>query len=180
MDVEIPDNTVLKGIVWSSSDENVAIVSQDGIITGVHEGVATITMRNAVGLHSEAVVTVVADTSKLSALINEAKDYKENDYTPKSWSLFMSVLKDAQKAVTDASSTQSKLDDMYTSLSNAMNALVHIADTTVLQSTIKEVEALNAKDYTEASWKAMLQVLTDAKSVLDDKNATQEAVNQQS
>lgn len=63
MDVEIPDNTVLKGIVWSSSDENVAIVSQDGIITGVHEGVATITMRNAVGLHSEAVVTVVADTS---------------------------------------------------------------------------------------------------------------------
>ena len=83
----------------------------------------------------------------------KAKDYKENDYTPKSWSLFMSVLKDAQKAVTDASSTQSKLDDMYTSLSNAMNALVHIADTTVLQSTIKEVEALNAKDYTEASWK---------------------------
>ena len=111
-------------------------------------------------------------------MINEAKDYKENEYTPKTWSVFMSTLKDAQKAVADTSSTQSKLDDLYTSLSNAMNALVHIADTTVLQSTIKEVEALHAKDYTETSWKAMMQVLTDAKAVLDDKNATQKAVNQ--
>jgi uncharacterized repeat protein (TIGR02543 family) len=38
-----PDNATDKGIIWTSSNEDVAIVSEDGVITPVAEGKATIT-----------------------------------------------------------------------------------------------------------------------------------------
>ena len=40
-----PDNATIDAVIWSSSDHDVAIVSQGGVVTRVGEGAATITAR---------------------------------------------------------------------------------------------------------------------------------------
>ncbi|MCL2857822.1 MAG: Ig-like domain-containing protein [Oscillospiraceae bacterium] len=43
-----PANTTINAVIWSSSDSSVAVVSQDGVVTRVGEGSATITARSLV------------------------------------------------------------------------------------------------------------------------------------
>ncbi len=45
----LPSSATDPAVVWFSSDENVASVSQDGVVTGVHAGTATITGATADG-----------------------------------------------------------------------------------------------------------------------------------
>ena len=40
-----PDNATIDAVIWSSSDNSVAIVSQNGVVTRLREGTATITAR---------------------------------------------------------------------------------------------------------------------------------------
>ena len=51
------------------------------------------------------------------------------------------------------------------------------ADKTQLNAAISAAEALNAEDYTEASWTAMQEALEAARAVAADEEATQEAVD---
>ena len=51
------------------------------------------------------------------------------------------------------------------------------ADKTQLNAAISAAEALNAEDYTEASWTAMQEALDAAHAVAADEEATQEAVD---
>lgn len=44
-----PDNTTNKVVTWSSSDTDIAIVSQTGIVTGIKKGTATITAKTIDG-----------------------------------------------------------------------------------------------------------------------------------
>ena len=41
----LPDNATIDAVIWSSSDNNVAIVSQNGVVARIGEGTATITAR---------------------------------------------------------------------------------------------------------------------------------------
>lgn len=54
-----PENTTGKKIVWSSSDENIAIVDQNGNVTAIKEGVVTVTAKvENTNLSAECLVTV--------------------------------------------------------------------------------------------------------------------------
>jgi uncharacterized protein YjdB/putative cell wall-binding protein len=60
-----PSNATDKGLIWSSSDESVATVDQNGVVTGVSEGTATITVTTADGNKTAAcTVTVGKSTSQ--------------------------------------------------------------------------------------------------------------------
>lgn len=56
--VPVPDGTILKGLVWSSSDPKTASVDRFGTVTGLKEGTAVITVSNAAGLEAKCTVTV--------------------------------------------------------------------------------------------------------------------------
>lgn len=55
-----PEGTILKGLVWSSSDAGTAYVDRYGNVTGLKAGSAVITVSNAAGLEASCTVTVTA------------------------------------------------------------------------------------------------------------------------
>lgn len=72
----IPDNAIDKTVVWSSSDEGVATVSSDGLVTGVSVGTATITATcaGASALCEITVMPVLAE--RVSLNIDNTGDIK--------------------------------------------------------------------------------------------------------
>lgn len=56
--VPVPEGTILKGLVWSSSDPEIVSVDRFGTVTGLKAGEAVITVSNAAGLKAECTVTV--------------------------------------------------------------------------------------------------------------------------
>lgn len=58
----LPDNTIDKSVVWSSSNEQVATVDESGLVTAIAPGTAEITVvTNDTGLDAHAIVTVLGD-----------------------------------------------------------------------------------------------------------------------
>ena len=53
-----PDDSHTKSFTWTSSDENIATVSQDGLVTAVRKGTATIKVTTSNGKSAQCVVTV--------------------------------------------------------------------------------------------------------------------------
>ena len=47
-----------------------------------------------------------------------------------------------------------------------------------MEKLVNDYSGLKEKDYTAESWKGFAEAMTNAKSVLEDKNASQETVNQ--
>lgn len=60
----LPTAAKNKNVIWSSSDESIATVSNDGVITGIKEGIATITGITEVGRLSQICTINVKDASK--------------------------------------------------------------------------------------------------------------------
>lgn len=75
-----PDNATDKTVVWSSGDETVATVSEDGTVTAVAEGTATITAGTPDGAQTATcTVTVVAATAA-------TEYYEKVTSAPEDWS----------------------------------------------------------------------------------------------
>ena len=95
-----PDNATDKTVVWSSGDETVATVSEDGTVTAVAEGTATITAGTPDGSQTATcTVTVVAATA--------ATEYYEKVTTaPEDWSgEYLIVYEDGNNAFNGALET---------------------------------------------------------------------------
>ena len=67
-----PSNTTETTLTWTSSDESVATVDKNGVVTAVSNGFATIRGKTANGLTSECVVKVVSATGT-SVLLDNTK-----------------------------------------------------------------------------------------------------------
>ena len=60
-----PDNAANKGIVWTSSNESVATVDENGVITAIAKGTATITATAADGYGASASCTVTVSNTAI-------------------------------------------------------------------------------------------------------------------
>jgi uncharacterized protein YjdB len=65
----LPDNATDPTVTWSSSDENIATVDSDGVVTAVNGGAATITVTSNDGAKTaDCVVTVIVPVTSVSVL----------------------------------------------------------------------------------------------------------------
>lgn len=69
-----PDNATYKGVVWSSSDNNIATVDANGLVTGVSAGTATITAKSADNEQITAQCAVTVQTVAVESIaLNKTK-----------------------------------------------------------------------------------------------------------
>lgn len=170
----LPENTTqAKTLTWTSSDDSVASVV-NGVINAKAAGTATITATTVNGLKATCTVYVYeVNKASLSTLINNANALNADNYTETSYQAVTKAVDDAQKVLADDTATQDQVDQMVTSLTGALDALVERASADSYQALlalIDECEKL-ADDFTTAEFAAMKQLLADANTLIADGNS---------
>ncbi|MBN1926139.1 MAG: Ig domain-containing protein [Prolixibacteraceae bacterium] len=75
----LPVDATNPGVSWSSTDESIVIVDQNGELTGVSEGEATVTVSSENGVTATCIVTVEAHGT-LSMILTESEGLKTSAY----------------------------------------------------------------------------------------------------
>ena len=112
-----------------------------------------------------------SDRSSLNDLIEKAEavaaEIAEGKYLPDGQEAFQAAL-DAAKALTK-DDAQATIDAAAQTLTEAMAALRKKADKTELEALLNELEALDASDYTAASYAAVAASIANLKTLLADE-----------
>lgn len=184
------EDTILTGIVWSSSDKEVVKVNQNGVVTGLKAGTATITIKNAIGKLASCTVTVtkdevILDKEDLQKAIDKAETLdldKYKDGVEKD--AFKAALSKAKDVLANAK-TQDEIDEATSELNAAINALKEVekpvepsADKSKLEKFYKDCLAYYKEtNHSKENWQKYQTVLADVKAVLENENATQDEVD---
>ena len=120
---------------------------------------------------------VKGDKSALEALLEEANGYEEENYTTDSWTALQEAIEAATEVMNDENALESDVTEALNNLTNAIGNLVLRADKTRLQEAYDMVNGLDKSLYTEGSVAGLDEPMANAKAVLDDPDATQEAVD---
>ncbi len=122
--------------------------------------------------------SLLIDTTVLEQKIDEYSKLDATKYTPNSWKVLSARLKEAQALLQKENVKQSEINQMITSLEKDYKALVKVADTNKANELIHKYEMIKNKDYTETSWKNFVNALNKVKALVNDKNTTQEELDQ--
>ena len=92
---------------------------------------------------------------------------------------FTAALEEARVILANDSATQEEVDASFARLSVAMHMLEFLkGDKTELQDLVDSTADLVEGNYTEESWSALQEALTNANTVLNNENAMQEEVDE--
>ena len=120
---------------------------------------------------------VKGDKTELNALIEEYSKLEENDYTATSWDVFKAALDAAIVVNNDENALEYEVKDALNALKDGFGQLVKVADKSLLQSMVDKINGLDETLYTEESWAKLAEPMTNAQTVLDNTNASQDEVN---
>lgn len=135
-----------KTIFWSSSDEAVITVDENGVITPIDKGTATITAKTLDGGFTDTVeVTVLTDFSTLAKkqteYYNLIEDVKDNlTYTQESLDVLSGAVAEAKLMIDENTATQAEVNAMIDRLDEAYNSLVEYEYATGVIFNISEQE----------------------------------------
>ncbi len=120
---------------------------------------------------------------KLYEELSKITELKQSDYSKKTWDNYFSVWAESYDAYNDmmkTGETRDDVDELAAALKDAREALEEAelaADKTLLQKLYDEKKAVKDDGYTEKTWSAFQNALENAKAVLEDEDAQQEAVD---
>ena len=192
LEVGHAEGTLLKGLVWSSSDEEVVSVDENGNVTGLKAGKAVVSVSNAAGVYAECTVTVAADepADDISvALLEYAIELagKVNmdgvvDAVKENFDNALQTAKDVLARVQsgDPTVTQNEVDSAWRNLIKAIQyGEFKAGDKTELEKVIALAEQMYSQldKYLEAGKAEFVAALDNAKDVYADGNAFQEDVD---
>lgn len=103
--------------------------------------------------------------------------YLEEHHTRASWKVFWDAKEKAKMVAADNSATESDYQEALTALTNAIDALVKVAKAETkeeLNAVINEFSQMVKADYTPESWKVYEDAVKSAKTVAEDKRASEE------
>ena len=132
-------------------------------------------LTEAAGKLEEAKVEVNKEALADAIGMTDALD--ESEYKPSSWAKFAKVLADAEDVYADPDATQEEVNAAVDTIFDAIGELEKKADKKSLVSAIAGTNGLNADEYTAESWGAMQDALDAANTLIDDDEASQEAVD---
>ena len=126
----------------------------------------------------DALDRIPVDKSKLEKLVASSAKYEEkiDQYTPITAEAFTAALAGARDVLADEYAIQEEVDAAYATLQNAIFALREVPNKDKLAELIKEAEGLDLTKYTAQSAFALRTALADARTVMDDPNATEAEV----
>ena len=140
-------------VIWSSDNENVVKVNENGELIPVEMGTATVTGKTLDGGFTDKVtVTVQTDFRTLASkqsqyydLIQQVKD--GYTYTEESINNLSVVVAEAQTMINEGKATQAEVEDMIVRLDEAYNALeYYVAVTSVKIGAVEDTNVTVVKD----------------------------------
>ncbi|MGG7057363.1 glycosyl hydrolase family 95 catalytic domain-containing protein [Clostridium tertium] len=127
---------------------------------------------------------IEVDKTELNKLITMADALKKEDYTEESWKKFSEILTEAKVILSKEDVTQEEINNIKSLLYKAIEGLKEVddenpveVDKTQLKNLIIGAEALKKEDYTKESYEIFINILKEAKEILDKEDATQEEVD---
>lgn len=123
-----------------------------------------------------------ADKDSLSAAVDRARTLEEARYTAESWANFTGVLADAENILALPAASQAEVDAALTNLSEAINALEPLVDTSALQdilslsrsvASLENVSPINTR-HQEAFVANLIAACDDAEAALSNPEITQQ------
>ncbi|MFT4211342.1 MAG: DUF1080 domain-containing protein [Microbacterium sp.] len=152
-------------LVTASTDAQAVLDDDDPSIADVASATAALVDAQA-SLVSLVVLQAAADAA---AALDEA------DYSADSWAPFAEALTRALSVLADPDAQSADVTAATDALVAAQQQLA--VDTTALQAAADAASALTEADYTVGSWQDLTAALTQAQAVLDDPDATADAVS---
>lgn len=131
-------------IKWTSSNEAAVTVNENGVITPIEKGTATITGKTLDGGYTDSITyTVLTDFSVLAEkqatytkLIDDVRD--SYTYTEQSLNALAEVASEAKVMIDEDRATQAEVNAMIERLDNARNSLVEYVATKGVHITFDE------------------------------------------
>lgn len=116
----------VKAVTWYSSDEGVATVDENGLVTFVYGGDCEITcVTKDGGFVGTCAVNVVTNYDALQELVNTYTSLSlgEENYYPDTYAVYTAKLNEAKALIAAQNSTQKEVNQMYSELEAAYKGL---------------------------------------------------------
>ena len=118
------------------------------------------------------------DKTELIKLVGIITALDESKYTSSTWAALQAELEKANKVIADENAMEEEIAKTYENLNKAFTDLELAADKSKLESLVSELEGKDLSKYTLGSVNKFNIELANAKEVLNNKDATQEEINE--
>lgn len=197
MAVTAPVDATNQKVTWSSGDEKIVSVDENGEITAQEKGTTDVTVTTEDGGYTAVCkVTVTVEevdmARNLKTLISQCEALQAEEYTAASWKPFADALKAAKDTAAKEDASKEEIDGALVALVDARDALVKLeteepespenpekpVKKEQLRELIKRCGTLNQENYAPDSWEAFAETLKDAKAVAANGEAVQKDVDE--